>query len=94
MTIKIMIEVNGGLVSRIISTGDLQVYVIDHDNLEGEGREVDDIDEDLKNARIPDSPDKIVSEDWFTAELGLAIQDHEAELAKFKQQLEKGENND
>jgi len=30
---KIMIEVSGGVVSNIVSTGEVEIYLIDHDNI-------------------------------------------------------------
>lgn len=37
---KIMIEVSGGVVTNIVSTGECEIYLIDHDNLKERGGDV------------------------------------------------------
>jgi hypothetical protein len=38
---KIMIEVSGGVVTNIVATQEVSIYLIDHDNLEEKGSAVD-----------------------------------------------------
>jgi len=52
---KIMIEVSGGVVTNIVSTGEVSIYLIDHDNIKERG-------DDLTNARQAFQPDYITGE--------------------------------
>lgn len=50
---KIMIEVRGGLVNNIVATGEVSIYLVDHDEIE-RGETVEEMLEDATRAFQPD----------------------------------------
>jgi hypothetical protein len=66
---KIMIEVNGGVVCSIHSTQDCEIYLIDHDNIKEKGDSIDDIIEPLH-------PDSVVCDDMFNNYLIEALSEY------------------
>ena len=50
---KIMIEVRGGLVNNIVATGEISIYLVDHDEVE-RGETVEEMIEDATRAFQPD----------------------------------------
>jgi hypothetical protein len=49
---KIMIEVSGGVVTNIVATGEVSVYLVDHDNIIEKGDSIDDCIEAMQPYRI------------------------------------------
>lgn len=80
---KIMIEVSGGLVSGITATGEIDIYLIDHDNLECEP-------DDYIYAKESSTPDSIIEvEEDFFAQLDEVLAEYKKEA---KPPAGKGEN--
>ena len=63
---KIIIEVSGGVVSNIISTENVEIYLIDHDDLKERGT-------DDTSAKIPMQPDLITKETFSISAIDDAV---------------------
>ena len=69
---KIMIEVNGGVVQNIVATEEISIHVVDHDDLS-------DNDFDSCYPRQAQQPDLICDEEQFEEELSEALKSYEVE---------------
>jgi hypothetical protein len=58
---KIIIEVSGGVVSNIVATEEVSIFLVDHDNLSAEGS--------TEEARQEREPDCIYDDEDFEIEL-------------------------
>lgn len=56
--VKLLIEIDGGMIQNVISTKDIDIYIIDHDNIKEKG-------EDTTIAETPVEPDKICNSKAF-----------------------------
>ncbi len=68
---KVLIIVEGGVVQGIFATGEIEMYLIDHDNI----REGDKVEE----ARQPFSPDIIQTEKNFMLQLDDTLAEYNKE---------------
>jgi hypothetical protein len=64
-----MIEVNGGVVCNVVTTGNAEVYLVDHDNLK-------ENPPDYIYATKPSAPDEIVDELGFSRRLHDTLKDY------------------
>ncbi len=69
MKAKILIEVSGGIVSNIVTTGDISIYLVDHDNIKEKG-------ELTYHARQPFVPDRICGDSEFAEVLEEVLQEY------------------
>ncbi|MGO9014680.1 MAG: hypothetical protein ACLQF0_06835 [Dissulfurispiraceae bacterium] len=59
---KLIIEVSGGVVTNIVATDDIAIFLVDHDNIKEKG-------DDTDNARQPFAADLVCSDSEFSAHL-------------------------
>jgi hypothetical protein len=81
---KIMIEVSGGVVTNIVSTGEVSIYLVDHDNIQEKGDSIDDVLQAMQPDYITweettDPPPFDVTPEFDTA-LQSALSEHTDEV--------------
>ncbi len=69
---RVLIEVSGGLVTNIMTDGEVRVNVLDHDNLE----EPEDPEEEIESEDVEEfqCPDEITTREDLDAYLGKVIE--------------------
>tara|TARA_R110000824_G_scaffold201667_1_gene385734 strand:- start:7279 stop:7500 length:222 start_codon:yes stop_codon:yes gene_type:complete len=72
MTVKLMIEVSGGVVTNIVATEEVSINIVDHDNLGDNQHLVDGINE-VKQAQ---QPDRICDEDEYQEQLNETLKEY------------------
>ena len=67
--IKLLIEIDGGMIQNVISTKEIDIYIVDHDNIKEKG-------EDTIIAETPIEPDKICYSESFPKKLKEALKNY------------------
>jgi len=72
------IEVNGGVVSNIVATEDVEIHIIDHDMIkDGEGSEIVGDWQALEEANSKYHPDVMCDNATFSNLMGEALKDYQ-----------------